>query len=263
MEERSRSPSPIIEIRGLTTAFGELRAVDDVSVEVGEGTVTGLIGPNGAGKTTLFHSIVGVARPRRGEIRFHGERIDGLAPDAVFRRGLAHTFQIPRPFPQMSVLENLMLAPAGQTGESFLAALLQPGRVAREEAEIRSRALELLEFTTLASLAGVPAGELSGGQMKLLELARVLMNEPRAILLDEPTAGVNPALTRVLADRIRALNRRGVTFFVIEHDMEFVMRHCDPIVGMGAGKVIFEGGAEAARGDPVLLDAYLGEHVDV
>ncbi len=254
--------TPLIEIRDLTTAFGDLRAVDDVSMRVGEGTVTGLIGPNGAGKTTLFHSIVGVARPQRGEIRFAGERIDRLTPDATFRRGLAHTFQIPRPFPQMSVLENLMLAPSGQAGESFIAALLQPRRVAREEAAIRDRALELLEFTTLAALAGVPAGELSGGQMKLLELARVLMNGPRAILLDEPTAGVNPALTEVLAERIRELNRRGMTFFVIEHDMEFVMRNCQPIVGMGGGAVIFEGDADAARRDPVLLDAYLGEHVD-
>ncbi len=252
----------MIEVRDLTTKFGELRAVDGVSLEVRAGTITGLIGPNGAGKTTLFQSIVGVTQPDRGEIRLRGERIDRLAPDAVFHRGLAHTFQIPRPFPEMSVLENLMLAPPAQSGESFYAALLAPAKVAREEAAIRDQALEILAFTTLDGAAELPAGKLSGGQMKLLELARVLMGKPRIILLDEPTAGVNPSLTAVLAEKIRELNRRGLTFFVIEHDMEFVMRNCDPIIGMAGGKVIFEGDATAARSDPLLLDAYLGGAVD-
>ncbi|MGI9332659.1 MAG: ABC transporter ATP-binding protein [Gammaproteobacteria bacterium] len=256
------SAGPAIEVRHLTTCFGRLRALDDVSISIDRGTITGIIGPNGAGKSTLFNSIVGVTRPSAGEVRFQGQRIEGLSPDAVFKRGLAHTFQIPRPFSEMSVIENLMIAPGGQTGESFFAALSMPGKVARQEAALRERAVEILEFTTLAGVADHPAGQLSGGQLKLLELARVLMGDPQAVLLDEPGAGVNPALTRVLVDKIEALNDLGLTFLVIEHDMDFVMQHCDPIIAMAAGKVIFEGDADAARRDAALLDAYLGPAVD-
>ncbi len=248
-----------LEIDHLTTAFGALRAVDDVSLAVAAGSITGLIGPNGAGKSTLFNSVVGAAVPLTGSIRLHGERIDALTPERVFRLGLAHTFQIPRPFAEMTVLENLMLATPGQAGERFWSALLRPAGVRRQERAIMRRAFEILDFTTLAAVAGSAAGRLSGGQQKLLELARILMGEPRLILLDEPAAGVNPALTQVLIEKIRELNARGMTFFVIEHDMDFVMGHCDPIIAMAGGKVIFEGSSREAVNDPGLRDAYLGE----
>jgi branched-chain amino acid transport system ATP-binding protein len=191
-------------------------------------------------------------------VTLDGQEITGLAPEALFARGLARTFQIPRPFRRMSVMENVLLPPPGQTGETVMGALFRRGRVAKEEARLRDKAREVLDFVTLAPLADQPAGKISGGQMKLLELARALMGDPKVILLDEPAAGVNPSLTRVLIDRIEELNRRGVTFVVIEHDMDFVMRHCDPVIALAEGRVMFEGTAEEARQNPELLDAYLG-----
>jgi branched-chain amino acid transport system ATP-binding protein len=252
----------LLEIDAAAVRFGAFAAVDGASFAVREGSITALIGPNGAGKSTLFDAIAGERRLDGGAIRLGGQRIDGLTPDRVWAAGLGRTFQIPRPFAAMSVLENLMLAAPRQSGERFWAPVLSPARVRAEEAAIRARAEDILAFTTLDRVAGEAAGKLSGGQQKLLELARVLMGEPRLILLDEPAAGVNPALTQVLVEKILALNARGVTFLVIEHDMDLVMRHCDPIVAMVRGKVIFEGPAAEARRDARLLDAYLGETLD-
>ncbi|MFN6979754.1 MAG: ABC transporter ATP-binding protein, partial [Gemmobacter sp.] len=167
-------------------------------------------------------------------------------------------FQIPRPFRRMSVLENVLLAPAGQTGETVLGALFRRRATAAEEARLRDRAQGILEFMTLGPLADHPAGKLSGGQTKLLELARALMGDPAVILLDEPAAGVNPSLTRILIERIEAINARGTTFVIIEHDMDFVMRHCDPVIALAEGRVMFEGTGEDARRNPALLEAYLG-----
>jgi branched-chain amino acid transport system ATP-binding protein len=249
----------MLELRQVRKAFGNLRAVDGVDLRVHAGRITGLIGPNGAGKTTLFNLIAGTLTPTSGEIEFLGQRIDGVSPDRVFHRGLARTFQVPRPFPQMTVLENLMLVPAQQTGERFWNNWVRPGRVARQEREVRERALACLETCALAGKAGDLAGKLSGGQHKLLELARVLMIEPKLILLDEPAAGVNPVLLETLIDRIIALNRQGISFLVIEHNMDVVMNVCDPIVVMVQGQVICEGSADTVRADPRVLDAYLGE----
>ncbi len=254
--------SALLEIDGAAVRFGALAAVDGASFPVREGTITGLIGPNGAGKSTLFSAVAGERRLDAGAIRFAGARIDGLGPDAVFARGLARTFQIPRPFAEMTVLENLMLAAPRQSGERFWAPVLRGARVRAEEAALVERARDILAFTTLERVAGEAAGRLSGGQQKLLELARVLMGDPRMILLDEPAAGVNPSLTRVLIEKIEALNARGVTFLVVEHDMDLVMRHCHPIVAMAEGRVIFEGSAAEAQADARLLDAYLGETLD-
>ena len=184
----------MIAVDGLVKAFESLRAVDGVSFVLEAGTITGLIGPNGAGKTTLFNTIAGIYRPDMGTIAFDGERIDGLPPDRLFRRGLARTFQIPRPFAEMTVLENVMLAATKQDGERFWNNWLRHGPIGRAERALRDRAMAILEFTTLDRLAGAPARTLSGGQQKLLELARILVGEPRVILLDEPAAGVNPAL---------------------------------------------------------------------
>jgi branched-chain amino acid transport system ATP-binding protein len=249
----------MLEVSGLVKAFGNLRAVDGVDLAIDAGTITGLIGPNGAGKTTLFNLIAGELAPETGAIRFMGERIDRLAPDRIFARGLARTFQVPRPFPQMTVLENLMLVPRRQAGERFWNNWVRAGRVQREERLARERAMEVLELCDLADKAPELAGRLSGGQQKLLELARVLVAEPKLVLLDEPAAGVNPALLETLVDRIVRLNRRGVTFLVIEHNIDLVMRLCRPIVVMAQGTLIYHGDAEGLRKDRRVLDAYLGD----
>jgi branched-chain amino acid transport system ATP-binding protein len=248
----------LLECRQVAKRFGALRAADGVSFAVPAGSITGLIGPNGAGKSTTFGLVAGDLKPDAGEILFDGQRIDGLSPDRVFRMGVARTFQIPRPFPSMTVLENLMLAPVGQAGERFWRNWLAPGAVAAEEARLRDKARGILDFTGLIAKAEDAAGELSGGQQKLLELARVLMADPRLILLDEPAAGVNPSLLRTLVEKILVLNARGTTFLVIEHDMDLVMRVCRPVVVMAQGRVIAAGEPDAVRRDPRVLDAYLG-----
>ncbi|MEL6517275.1 MAG: ABC transporter ATP-binding protein [Pseudomonadota bacterium] len=247
---------------GLSRSFGELRAVDAVSLEVAAGSMTGLIGPNGAGKTTFFNLLTGALKPSGGTVRLDGRDVTGMAPDRLFGAGLGRTFQIPRPFARMSVLENVMLAPLGQTGETIGGPFLFRGRMREQERRIRARALEVLDFVTLGALADHPAGQISGGQMKLLELARVLIGDPKLILLDEPAAGVNPVLTETLIGKIEELNRGGTTFVIIEHDMDFVMRHCDPVIAMAEGRVIFQGTSEEALANPVLLDAYLGARED-
>ena len=252
----------VLSTHGLTIDFGEFRAVDAVDIAVRRGSITGLIGPNGAGKTTLFNAITGNLRPSAGEIRLGGQDAGGLSPDRLFAMGLGRTFQIPRPFARMSVLENVMLAPQGQAGERLWGPFLSRRAVRAEEAALRDRAMAVLEIMTLAPLADHPAGKLSGGQMKLLELARVLMGEPEVILLDEPAAGVNPTLTGTLIEKIEALNRQGKTFLIIEHDMDFIMRHCEPIIALAQGKVVFEGSAEEAQSNTVLLEAYLGTMAD-
>ena len=239
----------LLTTEGLSRSFGELRAVDGVSLEVAAGSMTGQNGPNGAGKTTFINLLTGVD-------------VSGMAPDRLFGAGLGRTFQIPRPFARMSVLENVMLAPMAQVGETSGGPCLFRGRMRDQERRSRARALEVLEFVTLADLADHPAGQISGGQMKLLELARVLMGDPKVILLDEPAAGVNPVLTETLIAKIEELNRGGTTFVIIEHDMDFVMRHCDPVIAMAEGRVIFQGTSEEALANPVLLDAYLGARED-
>jgi branched-chain amino acid transport system ATP-binding protein len=249
----------MLELSGVVKAFGNLRAVDGVDLTIDAGTITGLIGPNGAGKTTLFNLIAGALAPGAGAIRFLGERIDRLTPDRIFAKGLARTFQVPRPFPQMTVLENLMLVPPHQAGEGFWNNWVRAGRVRREERLARDRAMAILELCDLAGKASEMAGRLSGGQQKLLELARVLVAEPRLILLDEPAAGVNPALLETLVERIVRLNQRGVTFLVIEHNIDLVMTVCRPIAVMAQGKVVYHGDAAGVRKDRRVVDAYLGD----
>ena len=248
----------MLSAQSLTKSFGGNRAVDDVSFTLKDGTITGLIGPNGAGKTTLFNCVAGLHAPSSGELRLEGERIDGLAPDRIFARGLARTFQIPRPFPDMTVLENVMLAPLNQQGERFWANWLMPARVAAQERAVIAQARHWIDFVGLSHLADQPARILSGGQRKLLELARVLVAKPRLILLDEPGAGVNPALLETIVERIVVLNRQGVTFLIIEHNMDLVMSLCRPIMVMAQGKLLTTGTAEEVSRDPRVIDAYLG-----
>jgi branched-chain amino acid transport system ATP-binding protein len=249
----------VLELKGVVKSFGNLRAVDGVDLSFAAGRITGVIGPNGAGKTTLFNLIAGSLAPDAGSISFDGARIDGLSPDRIFRRGLARTFQIPRPFPRMTVLENAMLVPLAQSGERFWMNWWGGARVAREEKVARDRAVEVLSFCGLGGQLGALAGTLSGGQQKLLELARVLMTRPKMILLDEPAAGVNPALLETLVEKIRALHAQGVTILVIEHNMDLVMRLCDPIVVMAQGRVMAQGSADEIRRHPAVLEAYLGQ----
>jgi len=256
------NPEPILATRNLTKDFGAFRAVDSVSMEILPGSITGLIGPNGAGKSTFFNVLTGALAPSHGQIFLNGQEITGHSPDVLFTNGLARTFQIPRPFKRMTVLENVMLSPLAQVGESVFGPFLNPKRIRAQEAEIRERALKLLDFVTLGKLADQAAGKISGGQTKLLELARVLMGDPSVILLDEPAAGVNPSLTRILIERIEELNRQGKTFVIIEHDMDFVMRHCDPVIALAEGQIVFQGTAKQAQASPALLDAYLGAQVD-
>jgi branched-chain amino acid transport system ATP-binding protein len=248
----------MLTAQALTKTFGGNRAVDDVSFTIEPGTITGLIGPNGAGKTTLFNCLAGLLRLTSGTLAFDGERIDGLSPDQVFRKGIARTFQIPRPFPEMTVLENVMVAPPGQQGERFWANWFMPARVAAQERELAARARHWIDFVGLSPMADRPARILSGGQRKLLELARVLVAEPRLILLDEPGAGVNPALLEAIVERIVTLNRQGVTFLIIEHNMDLVMSLCRPILVMAQGRLLMAGNASEVRGDPRVVEAYLG-----
>ncbi|HRP95125.1 MAG TPA: ABC transporter ATP-binding protein [Rhodocyclaceae bacterium] len=251
--------APLLEVRDVVVDFGGLRALDHASLKVFPNTITGLIGPNGAGKTTVFNVVAGYHRPRAGRVFLRGADITGLPPHRVFERGLCRTFQIPREHGSMSVLENLMLVPKRQAGESLLAALLRPGRVARQEREIEARAEEVLAFTDLAHLKHEYARNLSGGQKKLLELARTLMGEPEIVLLDEPGAGVNPTLMERLKENIVRLNReKNITFLIIEHDMDLIMQLCDPVIVMSGGRYLTEGPPQTVRRDPRVLEAYLG-----
>lgn len=248
----------MLELANVARHFGGLRAVDGVSFTLRQGTITGLIGPNGAGKSTLFNTIAGALRPTSGAISFGGTRIDGLRPDRIYAHGIARTFQIPRPFGAMTVLENMLVAPTGQSGETLWNPLVRNGRVRAEEAASRAKAREILDFVKLARLADEPARNLSGGQLKLLELGRSLMSDPKLILLDEPGAGVNPTLLGDIIDRIAQLNARGVTFLIIEHNMDLVMNLCRPVVVMAAGKLLMQGEPQDVRSDPRVLEAYLG-----
>jgi len=249
---------PLLAVRDVVKRFGGVTALAGCSLDVAAGTITGLIGPNGAGKTTLFNVVSGLIAPDGGSISLGGVRIDGRSGHAVARLGLARTFQIPRPLARMTVLENLLVYAPDQVGERLRSLATHPRAIARQEHTIRDRAHELLAFMDLAHLAEQPAAALSGGQKKLLELARVLMGNPRIVLLDEPGASVNPALMRALVARIRHLHARGITFLVIEHDMDLVTELCDPVIVLAEGRRLLEGPFALVRRDPRVLEAYLG-----
>jgi branched-chain amino acid transport system ATP-binding protein len=249
----------VLSIQHVSKSFGGLKAVDDCTFEISAGSITGLIGPNGAGKTTLFNLIAGVFRPSAGRILLDGGDVTGLPPHRLFQRGVVRTFQIPHELQRMTVRENLMLVPPDQPGESLLAAWLAWGRVRTAEAEIRRRAEAVLEALTLDHLADELAGNLSGGQKKLLELGRTMMIEPKVVLLDEPGAGVNRTLLARIADTVRTLNRdRGYTFCIIEHDMDLITALCDPVVVMAEGSVLTQGHMDDIRRDERVLEAYFG-----
>lgn len=251
--------SSILAVEGLVKRFGGLTAVDGCSFEIAKGSITGLVGPNGAGKTTTFNIISGDMAPTSGGVRFDGADVTGVPTHRLFHRGLVRTFQIPQEYRRMTARENLMVAAAGQSGEQLFPAWLQRRRVAKEEADVRRRADDALAFLNLAHVADELAGNLSGGQKKLLEIGRTMMSEARLVLLDEPGAGVNPTLLKEVAGAIRRLNReRGYTFCIIEHNMDLIAELCDPVIVMAEGRVLRMGTIDEIRADRAVIDAYLG-----
>ncbi|MEW5422572.1 ABC transporter ATP-binding protein [Amorphus sp. 3PC139-8] len=250
--------APLIDVRGASKHFGGLAAVDRVSFEIPAGEVAGLIGPNGAGKSTMFSMLAGELKPSDGEILFAGDRIDTLPAHEIFGRGLVRSFQIPRPFRRLTVLENMLLARPRQSGDRLANALFRPGTVRKEETAADDTARAILEELGLIDHRNRMAGGLSGGQHKLLELARALMSDPKAILLDEPCAGVAPAMIERLSEAVERLRTRGITVVLVEHNVDFVMRHCDHIVVMAQGRVMIDGTPDVVRNDERVLDAFLG-----
>ncbi len=249
----------MIRVDDLHMHFGGLKAVDGASIEIAKGSITGLIGPNGAGKTTLFNVIAGHYRPTSGKVYLDGEDITGLPPHELFHKGLLRTFQIAHEFSTLTVRENLMTVPASQPGESLVDVWVRPSKVRAREEEVRAKADEVIEFLEISHVADELAGNLSGGQKKLLELGRTMMVDAKVVFLDEVGAGVNRTLLNTLGDAILRLNReRGYTFCMIEHDMDFIGRLCDPVIVMAEGKVLAQGKADEVKANEQVIEAYLG-----
>ncbi len=248
----------MLSVGGVCLAYGGFRVLEGVSLGVPAGGLVGLIGPNGAGKSSLFSVVSGFLRQRSGTVRFDGRAMDGVSAAARARAGMVRTFQVPREWGGLTVRQNLMAAAPGQSGERLVRLFLQPRRVAREEAAVAARAEAVMATLRLGGVAGLSAGQLSGGQKKLLELGRALMLSPRLILLDEPFAGVNPVLIGEIVERIRVLNAEGIAFLVIEHDLEALTRLVPHLVVLDQGRVIAEGTPGAVLDDARVRDAYLG-----
>jgi branched-chain amino acid transport system ATP-binding protein len=249
----------MIAVENLHKHFGGFHAVDGATLTIAKGSITGLIGPNGAGKSTLFNVIAGVLKPTSGRVTMDGEDITGLPPHQLFHKGLLRTFQIAHEFSSMTVRENLMVVPGQQAGEVLWNTWFRRALITQEERALVKKANEVLEFLTIDHLANEKAGNLSGGQKKLLELGRTMMVDAKVVFLDEVGAGVNRTLLNTIGDAIIRLNReRGYTFCVIEHDMDFIARLCDPVIVMAEGKVLAEGSIDHIKSNEQVIEAYLG-----
>lgn len=252
----------MIRVEGVSKNFGGVHAVKDCTLEISQGSITGLIGPNGAGKTTLFNIIAGLFPPSSGTVTLDGEDVTGLSPHELFHKGLLRTFQIAHEFSTMTVLENLMMVPGEQQGETLVNTWLKRGKVRAEEQRIRDNAEGVIEFLKIPHLTHERAGNLSGGQKKLLELGRTMMVDAKVVLLDEVGAGVNRTLLAEIGDAILKLNQeRNYTFCMIEHDMDFISRLCDPVIVMAEGTVLTQGTAEEVKSNEAVIEAYLGRGV--
>lgn len=249
----------MIVVEDVHMYFGGIHAVDGASLTIEDGSITGLIGPNGAGKTTLFNVVAGVYKPTSGKVYLDGEDITGLPPHELFAKGMLRTFQMAHEFSTLTVRENLMMVPGDQTGESLLGAWLHPSKVRDQDAEIGQKADEVIDFLQIPQVANELAGNLSGGQKKLLELGRTMMVDAKIVFLDEVGAGVNRTLLNTVGDAILRLNKeRGYTFCMIEHDMDFIGRLCDPVIVMAEGSVLAQGSAEEVQSNEDVIEAYLG-----
>ncbi len=254
----------MLEISNVDKNFGGLKAVNQASMKIEKGSITGLIGPNGAGKTTLFNTIAGVYSPDNGEIFLEDENITGLKPHDLFAKGVLRTFQIAHEFSTLTVLENLMMVPPNQYGENLIYAWFKNEYVKKQEEKIRAKAIEVIEFLNLKHLTQELAGNLSGGQKKLLELGRTMMVDSKLVLLDEVGAGVNRTLLNEISDAILRLNKeKKYTFFVIEHDMELIEKICDPVIVMAEGSVLFKGSFQEVKTNEDVIEAYLGRGLKV
>ena len=252
--------SDILQIKNLSKYFGGLAAVSKCSLKIKKGSITGIIGPNGSGKTTLFNLIAGNLKATDGQVLFNNKDITNVPSYELFSKGLLRTFQIAHEFTNLTVLENLMMVPGDQSGEKLMTALLKPRIVKKEEAIIRNKAYEVIEFLNLKDLANELAGNLSGGQKKLLELGRTMMVDAKIVLLDEVGAGVNRTLLKDIGTAILRLNKeKGYTFCMIEHDMDFISRMCDPVIVMADGSVLFEGTSEQVKKNEKVIESYLGK----
>ena len=254
-----QSDSNILQIDNLSKYFGGLAAVSNCSIKIKKGSITGVIGPNGSGKTTLFNLIAGNLKTSKGTVLFNNEDITDVPSYELFSKGLLRTFQIAHEFTNLTVLENLMMVPGGQSGENLVNALLKPGLVNKEEEQVRRKAYEVIDFLNLKHLANELAGNLSGGQKKLLELGRTMMVDAKIVLLDEVAAGVNRTLLKEISNSILRLNKeKGYTFCMIEHDMDFISRMCDPVIVMSEGSVLFQGTPEEVKNNEQVIESYLG-----
>ena len=249
----------ILDISNLSKNFGGLSAVKNCSLKIKKGTITGIIGPNGSGKSTLFNLIAGSLKPNDGTVMFNNKNITGLPSYELFSRGILRTFQIAHEFTNLTVLENLMMVPSNQSGEKLINAMFMRKKFKSEENEIRKKAYEVIEFLNLKHLSNELAGNLSGGQKKLLELGRTMMVDSKLVLLDEVGAGVNRTLLKDLGTAILRLNKeKGYTFCMIEHDMDFISRMCNPVIVLSEGSVLFQGTPEEVKNNELVIESYLG-----